>query len=57
MGFSQAEAPDLTISIRTPSFDTSGKFVVRGMYPDKSTHLRFENKYIQPTAMDPYTMR
>ena len=43
--FEKGSGGDVSTSTGTASYDTSGKFVVRGMYPDKPTLLRFENIY------------
>ncbi len=36
---------NVTTSTGTASFDTTGQFIVKGMYDDKPTQVRFENIY------------
>ena len=41
----QKDNDNVSTASGTASFDTSGQFVVKGMYDDKPTQVRFENIY------------
>jgi hypothetical protein len=43
--FEKGTNADISTSTGTAVFDTSGRFVVKGMYPDKPAVVRFENIY------------